>query len=719
MSKPKTQYGKEIEAAWYTVSKFISPWDYVVQYRNEMCNSCIVTANPNCVVAANASKINLFKPSAISKAMFQAHFNRGQILYYKCARNAKLTTGYGRYDTDALNLPFAAELGVETKKKTHGSYCVLLIGIDIDCHNNEKHVSEVECLIQAYLPNTYWEASTGGKGRHGYIKIQYTNSFGVVEAISKTLKRLFGKLDDLRKLYGFEAKIDEPAGLPYKMELVDHNPYEANWSTLYVTTGKEDKFLGGYVNREAALWKDYVAYLKACNMHYITAECEGQPRQLNTVLSPKDIKTTFAQFLCSNGIVFAPPSKNGKYFKITYQRAFKLPMFGATVSAYKDATPRMDCIQQLHHLPYYSSAELQVAYKRIVKQIEAVNSTTDYDNSKLLPILDVSNCTVIAKADCGDVSVTSEVDPYAIAIPVKEGYVKPSMLLSDMIMTECKPAHFNTVECPSKGKEGEGICNNCACTNAQSGGKGMSVDTDAMANEVKFAQSVDWAAVSDGKKELDISEFWSNYKKETGGKKWVDYEEVVANLKYETDTMRKTALFIPAYMKKLGRAPTVEEAEQEYVSRCLNSNSAASTVNRQNRLRGCIEFYKATYDVTKVGCTVKWAEDKVKVLEAIECYLPDKVGYKQGKNLKSIDMDELGFVYYIIKRMGEAEQNCILANSLTYGRADECFLNEYGKKCGRHKFSGIIKVLLKSGLIEKVGSYKVGLRGNCYRVTVI
>ena len=102
----------------------------------------------------------------------------------------------------------------------------------------------------------------------------------------------------------------------------------------------------------------------------------------------------------------------------------------------------------------------------------------------------------------------------------------------------------------------------------------------------------------------------------------------------------------------------------------------------------------------------------------IESYLPENLVYKQGKKIKILTSEEIGYVYYVVKKMDEVEQDYILSNSLSYNQADELFIKEFGKKCGRHKFSGIIKILMGSSLIEKTGNYKVGLRGNCYRLKV-
>jgi hypothetical protein len=178
--------------------------------------------------------------------------------------------------------------------------------------------------------------------------------------------------------------------------------------------------------------------------------------------------------------------------------------------------------------------------------------------------------------------------------------------------------------------------------------------------------------------------------------------------------MKRTTRFIRAYINRLGRIPTVEEAEEEYVVRGLNRNSERSTVNRRKRFRGCIAYYKNKYEESTAGFVLNWNEEKTGVLSLIGPCLHGNLSYKQGKKTRSISPEEIGFVYHVICRMEDSEQYVLLGNSLSYSQADELFLAEFGKKCGRHKFSGIIKILVNYKLIEKVGNYKVGLRGNCY-----
>ena len=123
------------------------------------------------------------------------------------------------------------------------------------------------------------------------------------------------------------------------------------------------------------------------------------------------------------------------------------------------------------------------------------------------------------------------------------------------------------------------------------------------------------------------------------------------------------------------------------------------------------------YDLTKRGFSSDWSKCKDDVLGLIKPHLPEKLEYKQGKKTKPITQEELGYVYHIIRKMETTEQDYLLSNSLSYSRADELFEKEFGRKCGRHKFSGIKKILLNKGRIRKCANYKVGLRGNCYRTT--
>ena len=378
--KKKEEYPLEIEAAWYVLFQFISTFDYVIRYTDKDGKKQTKTANPNCVIAANMSKTNLLKPSPICKSDLKYHFNRDTIIFYKCDPNKKLSTGFGKFDKEALALSYSTYLNITTKRMNDKIYYVLLVGIDIDCHNGEKHVREVETLIKKYFPETYWEDSTNGKGRHGYLKIKFRNSYGVIKYITECLENIFSKLNELKNLYGYEADIDDPAGLPYIREFKDTNPYHKNWTTLYYKSGKESKFLGRHINRDSMIWYDYITYLRS-NSFRVSRECYDSPAILNKRLSEDQIKESFSKFLSVNNISFPAPTKNKKYYKITVQRAFKLPMFGAIPSNHTDALPKMECIKEFYNLPYHTSSDLKTAYNQINIDIKNHVGTYNYSYS--------------------------------------------------------------------------------------------------------------------------------------------------------------------------------------------------------------------------------------------------------------------------------------------------------------------------------------------------
>jgi len=718
----KKTYSKEIEATWYALSRFISTFDYVIRYTNKDGNLQISTPNPNCVLASHNSKYGLLRPQAITKSMFIEHFNRDVIIFYKSDTNAKLTTGYGRYDKDALTLSFSAELKITTKKTTDPQYYVLLIGIDIDCHNGELHVHEVEELMKKYLPNTYWEDSTNGSGRHGYFKIKFLNSFGVLKEISNSIKKLFSQLKKLKNLYEYEAQIDDPAGLPYISELVETNPYIKNWTTLSHKPDKENKFLGRFINRKSQIWKDYISFLINNTIHRVPEKCYSRPSKLSKYLSLDDISATFSKFLSDNDISLPPPTKNKKYYKITYQRAFKLPMFGATASNSGNALPDIDCIKQFHFLPYYTSSELKDIYNLITDDIRELSSISPNDyflhkyhiSSGLIPV-DITASISLSYSSHSS-SPDSDLDMLSIPIPLKGEGKAPSIRSRCSLITGTFAQTTQTEKLSPIKKEQKTIGNNCACTYTQNRSKNRDVDEPEKKEEAEYAEIIRWMEIiENNNEEFEIEEFWNNYKQNRKSRGSSRYEEILKKVKAEDNTMKRTSWFVCAYINRIGRIPTVGEAEEEYVGRGLNRNSKPSTANRRKRLRGCIAYYRKKYQEGKAGFVLNWDEEKQAVVDLVKFYLPQKLSYKQGKTTRSISPEEIGFVYHVICRMDDSEQYVLLGNSLSYAQIDKFFMNEFGKKCGRHKFPGIIKILLSCKLIKKTGNYKVGLRGNCYR----
>ncbi len=536
-----------------------------------------------------------------------------------------------------------------------------------------------------------------------------------MERISKFIEELFVKLNELKNLHGYEAPIDNPAGLPYKIEFKDNNPYSENWTTLFFKSDKRDRFLGRFVNPKSKIWKDYVSYLRNNTVHYIPERCYSRPSKLSEHLSLDDIRATYSRFLSDNSISFPPPTKNKKYYEITYQRAFKLPMFGATTSDYDDALPDMDCVKQFHSLPYHTSADLHGVYHQIMEDIQALKNTSSiylhYPRGYHLSSgsLDVPPHVGINTSSSGSLS-DSDVDVYSIPIPVKGGVKTASILTTQRNRTT------KIVNSPPLKKKKQTLGNNCACTNTQIGEENNRIDYPEEGEVIPdYANTIDWSEFIENQDDFEIDRFWDNYRQGKKVNSSRRYEEILNEVKTEDNTMKRTSGFIRLYINRLGRMPTVNEAEEEYVTRGLNRNSERSTANRRSRFRGCIDYYSEKYDDNRTGFKLNWSEEKTGTLSLISSCVPGNMSYRQGKQIKNIAPEDIGFVYHIICRMENADQNIVLANSLSYSQADELFLAEFGKKCGRHRFSGIIKILLRCSLIEKVRNYKVGLRGNCYR----
>ena len=401
-------------------------------------------------------------------------------------------------------------------------------------------------------------------------------------------------------------------------------------------------------------------------------------------------------------------------------------MFGAIESDHTDALPMIDCIKEFYNLPYYASSELKAAYNQIREDIS--NNVCIYNSS--ISSINYSNSNINSVSDNINTSfplsdLNSEIDTYSFPIPIK-GEEKASYthsrcsFVSETFIQTTQPVKNNNVlNFLSNKKKDKRISNNCACTNTLNNTKKHTNDKlKTENNPIIYADIIDWSEFVDEEKEFDIDKYWKNYKQNKNGWDNKKYNEIIDTLKNEADSMKRTALFIPAFINKIGRIPTVDEAEKEYVNQGLNHNPQASTQNRINRLKGAINFYSGRYNETKRGFSSGWIADKDEILKFIEFHLRGKLEYKQGKRTRSITHEEIGYVYHIIKKMEKSDQDYILSNSLSYSQTDDFFMKEFSHKCGRHKFSGILKILLNSNLIIKTRNYKVGLRGNCYRVKI-
>lgn len=718
------KYEPEIEAAYYVLNPFVSSVDFVVRYIDKHGNKQIATENPNCVIVANMSGYHLLKPSRVTKEDYVRHFERNTILFYKSPPNSPYFTGYGGYDSTAQKLPFSAELEVFTKKQVDEDNYVLLVGIDLDCHNGENHVYEVMALIKKYLPNTYWEQSTNGNGLHGYIKIKYKNSFGVIKQISSDFKKLFDLLRQLKDLYGYEAILDEPAGLPYKYESVKTNPYQENWTSLHYkvknkeTNKYENKFLGNHINRKDDLWQGYIDYLENDTTYYLPKKCRKEPAILTNYLTEDKIKNTFSDFLQKNNITFPPPTKNKKYHKITVQRAFKVPLFGADPTQDGSSFPKMDCIKEFYFLPYYTSSEIKEVKKQISEDIKQrqIDSNLPIDTNNIHRNISDQEVNQYKQKQIEQEHELA----YTMPIPHKGG----KQCASTRSFHSLVPAPHNdpvensqriiSSEYIQQKEKQEKESNNCAYTNtlflAQ---KSTLAKKESSKAEKIYIQQVKWTEIASN--EFDVADFWKEYKKnrKSNPKKYTDE---IAELKSENDTMKKSRMLALAYIHKIGRIPTPEETQDEYVAQGLNSSPEPDKDSRIRRFKSILNYLEADYDESITKFTLNWQEERNNVIKKIKPHLPKQLKYKQGERTKSYTAEDVALVYYIIQRMDEEDQHQILGNSLSYKHVDKLFLQVLGKTCGRNKFSCIKKVLLDKKRIKKTKNHRAGLRGICYGI---
>jgi hypothetical protein len=429
------------------------------------------------------------------------------------------------------------------------------------------------------------------------------------------MNKIFAALNELKNLYGYEAQIDNPAGLPYKIQLVDDNPYEKDWSTLFYKSDKEDKFLGKYINSKSPIWKSYITYLKNNTTHHIPENCYNRPCKLSEFLSFDDIRTTYSSFLADNSTSFPAPTKNNKFYSITYQRAFKLPMFGATISEYDDATPDMDCIREFHFLPYYTSSELFTVYKRIKKDVQKLkNSPLHYLHNTGSYILSSVSLDVVPVVDNTTSSLDSDSDSeITYPLPIKRGYDPSSQITQKITDTE----EGNSL--PIKNRE-KTIGNNCVYNHTQySGNIRNEYNSDDEIKSDIYPESIDWSYFTENEKDsFEIDMLWDNYRQNKKDSNVHRYEDKLEEVRAESNTMKRTSIFIRVYINNLGRIPSVEEAEAEYIVQGLNRNNQGSTQNRRNRFNGCIAYYSKEYDESRNGFKLNWEKNKENVLKLMK-----------------------------------------------------------------------------------------------------
>ena len=90
-------------------------------------------------------------------------------------------------------------------------------GIDVDCHKagTIEGARKAAEMLAYYLPGIYTEASTHGKGVHGYVVLDYQDH-GPEDTlyIKETYSAFIKTLDRKAKQIGIDIELIEPKGLP-------------------------------------------------------------------------------------------------------------------------------------------------------------------------------------------------------------------------------------------------------------------------------------------------------------------------------------------------------------------------------------------------------------------------------------------------------------------------------------------------------------------------
>lgn len=239
--RKKYTYSKEVAAAWYVLKEFIDPINCSSKYEKvETTNKCqkekIITVaqqNLNDVLRHHYSGTKCFPIFNYSKRNLKRHLDNIETHYYRCQWSARHIVGYGQSEKQAKSLSFSKDLNIPPKRKVCGSYYVLLIGIDIDCHHNEPDVAELTDWIKTNcFPESYWEQSTHAKGMHGYMKMAYPDNFDI-DYVKSVIEEVFD-LIRLKAKKKYKAEIDVPCGLPLSVKYDNSVPVPSNLPKISV-----------------------------------------------------------------------------------------------------------------------------------------------------------------------------------------------------------------------------------------------------------------------------------------------------------------------------------------------------------------------------------------------------------------------------------------------------------------------------------------------------
>lgn len=212
------------EAAWQLLKPFINPLDcnhYVNMTRADGTHLddvfCMNTTETLNRVFNHEAVYNLKR---FGKSQFIQHCRGVRPYYYRCRTNARFSAGYGNGNRCHQRLLFdAAAFGMAGKRVVNPELGILLLGFDIDSHNNETDVAQTTDLISKYFPGAYTEPSTNGQGIHLFVKLTYpvnhcSRRMQTLQYVNVLTESLADIIEDERKRRGYDAPLDQIRGLP-------------------------------------------------------------------------------------------------------------------------------------------------------------------------------------------------------------------------------------------------------------------------------------------------------------------------------------------------------------------------------------------------------------------------------------------------------------------------------------------------------------------------
>src|SRR4051794_15435768 len=131
------KFDRTTNMAWFVLRQFINPLDCSSKFGARIPPMNKSDALEHLYNGTPFDDGSFYRPSYFSRVRLDLHLKRAETYYYRCRYDAVAQSGYGSYDAAKDTLDFAREMGIEGKVKRFQNIGVMLLGIDIDAHNDE------------------------------------------------------------------------------------------------------------------------------------------------------------------------------------------------------------------------------------------------------------------------------------------------------------------------------------------------------------------------------------------------------------------------------------------------------------------------------------------------------------------------------------------------------------------------------------------------------